>query len=221
MESINKVYENFGDANCLIGKRVKVVAVSVKAYRDCDLVGCEGVIKITRVKGFACPYQLTGLGIKILGKNNERSEKGLFWLRPEDLRLIKENDMHSDKYNDKFCIVRDDSKGTTDVAIYYDNVKVGGLVVCDYGYGNGKLSVRRVIEVKEDNAIYPYDAIVIGTVNTYAYDNYREFKAKKLKLEEAMDKAASAVEKEIYYKYLAEHNDTFAKLYKEYEELVK
>ena len=126
-------------------------------------------------------------------------------------------------HNSKFCTVRDDSKGTTDVVIYHGEVKVGDLVVCNYGYGygNGKLSVRKVIELKEDNVTYPYEAIVIGTVDTSAYDNYREFTAKKIKLEEAMKKAASAVEKEIYYKYLAEHNDTFAKLYKEYEELVK
>ena len=51
MENIKNVYKNFTEANDLIGKRVKVVAVSVKAYQEYNLVGCEGGNKNYSSKG--------------------------------------------------------------------------------------------------------------------------------------------------------------------------
>ena len=52
-------------------------------------------------------------------------------------------------HNSKFCTVRDDSKGTTDVVIYHGEVKVGDLVVCNYGsYYYSFVRIRYVILFK-------------------------------------------------------------------------
>ena len=214
---LKMAFKNRTDLDNLVGMVVEVTNVSVKSYNSYNLIGLQGTIESVHT---TCSYLIyaTRVAIKIDGKYNKKSEKGLFWLKPADLKIVikKEHNME----NAKYCVVKDDSKNTTDIVAYYGEVVIGDLVICDYGYGNGKLSVRRVVDLIlcEKRRC---DGVIIGVADCSAYRKHCKYCEKKQELESAMEKAAKSVEKAIYYKYLSENDKDFAKIYKEYEELIK
>lgn len=160
------------------------------------------------------------VAIEVPGIRNPGSSKGLFWFMQKELKVIK-NIKENNMEKAKFCIVKDFNKDSKDVAIYHGKVEIGQMVVCDYHYGNGKLSVRRVVEVINDERVTPseYETIVIGTVDDSAYKKHCDDYNRMRELERQMESLAKAVESKMYFKFLSENDEEFAKLYKEYEDL--
>lgn len=198
------------------GDMVIIQSISTKRYLKLLDVGMIATIVDIR-NDIASNYRVA---IEVPGISNPGSSKGLFWFMQKELKIIK-NNKENNMEKAKFCIVKDFNKDSKDVAIYYGKVEIGQIVVCDYGYGNGKLSVRKVVDVINEEKITPneYETVVIGTVDNSAYKKHCEDYNRKCELERQMKSLAKSVESKMYFKFLSENDEEFAKLYKEYEEL--
>lgn len=119
----------------------------------------------------------------------------------------------------KICIVKD-VNGRRDVAYCFENLEEDVMVVCDYHYGNDKLSVRHVVRMLDEGEAHsePY-CEVLGTVDTSVRDKFLLKALKRKELEERMKLRASQIEQTMYYKVLAEQDEEMAELYKEYVSL--
>lgn len=222
MENIKTRYFSYKDCEELLNKPVKIVSNSVKRYKDYDLPGRTGEIVKTRCTT-GSPCTLKSIAIRIDGLHNPASERGLFWVSPEDAILLtrKENIMNKTKtVNEscKLCVVRDVTNGATNVAVYFGNINIGDMVVCDYYRSNKKLSVRHVVDVINDTKDNVY-CQVLGTVDTSAYDDAITRIMRRKELESMMKARAAEIEDELYFAMLAEKDKNMAELYKEYKEL--
>ena len=203
------------------GDKVKIESISTKRYLKLLEIGMTATVVDVR-NDIASNYRVA---IEVPGISNPGSSKGLFWFMQKELKVIK-NIKENNMEKAKFCIVKDFNKNITDVAIYFGKVEIGQMVVCNYYYGNGKLSVRRVVDVINDGRVTPsqYElsdefTTVIGTVDDSAYKKHCEDYNRKCELERQMKCLAKAVENKMYFKFLSENDEEFAKLYKEYEDL--
>ena len=201
------------------GDIVRIESISTKRYLNLLKVGMLATVVNIR-NDIASNYRVA---IEVPGISNPGSSKGLFWFMQKELKVIK-NNKENNMEKVKFCIVKELCKEvttTTTTAVYYGEVEIGQMVVCDYGYGNGKLSVRKVVDIINDGRVAPSecDTIVIGTVDNSAYKKHLECDRRKCELERQMKSLAKAVESKMYFKFLSENDEEFAKLYKEYEEL--
>lgn len=123
------------------------------------------------------------------------------------------------------CVVRDLATGMTNVATYYDeNISAHDLVVvrCE----NNRYAVRHIIDFITDEDLFEayvsskdVHCEVIGHVDTSAYEKAMEKADKKAEILARMEKRASEIEQDMYYKILAEQDEELAELYKAYSEL--
>ncbi len=224
MEHIQTFYESYSECDkALLNKKVKIIHNSVKSYSNYDIVGEIGTIITTRTDtGY--PVELNALAIKIPGKHNMRSEKGLFWLKPTDLVILEgETTMYNKlEINEeaKICIVENLVTQDTNFGAYYGNLKEGDLVVCDFNYNNGKVSVRRVIEVEVTKESY-VDVVceILGKVDTTDYDLVKTKAKKRKELKEQMIQRAKIYQEEVYWKSLADMDPVMKDLYEEFKKL--
>ena len=123
------------------------------------------------------------------------------------------------------CVVRDLNTGLTHVATYYgEDVANCDLVVVKYD--DGHFALRHILDIITSKDEIEYciateciNSEVIGHVDTSAYEKAMEKADKKAEIFAKMEKRASEIEHDMYYKILAEQDEEMAKLYKAYSEL--
>lgn len=206
-----------------IGKEVRVTGNDVKRYMKYNLIGCCGTIKDYRYDG----TNVDAFAVEIEDEYNLGSKAGLFWIAPYNLEEIKNTE---DKVMDiktfckdaKFAILRSTAKpndfGT--VGVYYGELKPGDIVVCDYGYGNGALSVR-VVEIsdRERESLTVVDCEIMGVCDRTEYLDRKTKRERRAELKEQMIEQAKRFHEEEYWRLLSEQDPAMKALYDEFETL--
>ena len=216
----------------LIGHRVQIVNVSVKSYAPFNLFARFGVIENLRYN--SCNI-LISVAIKISGTAlspavlNPKSQKGLFWLPPEDVELI---DTPKNNYTERNNIMktytvklRHPSNGSITCALAFEEFVEGDTVVVDYHYGNGALSVRYVEDIAEYKLTHDLllkDGIeIIGKVDRSRYDTAIDRRRKRTELMDKLRCRATACEEEYLWRVMAEYDPEMKTLLDELEALKK
>lgn len=221
-------YAGYWDVDEVIGKSVTITGCDVKAYKEYDIVGLRGIIKNYHLTT-SSPCVCKAFAVEIIGLTNPGSEKGLFWLAPECLNLYEvkenktmdENTIKSFGKGAKFAILIEQGKrdvGT--VGVYYGDLKSGDLVVCDYGYSNGKMSVRKVelADVAPEVTGTP-DCEIIGVCDASAYYERKAKKERRAELKKQMIAQAKRYQEEEYWRLISESDTTMKTLYEEFKTL--
>lgn len=219
-------YANYNSINELLGKFVGITSCNVKKYAEYDIIGDVGKIENYRCSTNA-PYEVKAFAIKISGKVNPSSEKGLFWVSPECLELFDKKEyktMNKNMYGKdaKFAILANPAKfnepGT--VGVYYGELKDGDVVVCDYGYNNGALSAR-IVEISNRKAecIGVVDCEILGACDTTEYFDHKTRRERRAELKKQMVAQAKRFQEEEYWRLLSESDPAMKVLYEEFKEL--
>ena len=201
-----------------------IIACDTKCYMPYNLVGRVGTIQNYRgstghrneVKAFA---------IKIDGLDNPGSEKGLWWISPENLEIFNEKEYNNMcRLSDfekgyKLYELIDPAKGDTSLGIFYGELSAGDYVVCDYGYSNKALSVRIVSDLNVPDGYTHANCEIMGVANVEAYQERKRKAKKREELKAKMKERMAKYNEELAYKLLAESDEEMAALYKEYSEI--
>lgn len=166
------------------------------------------------------------IGVTVPGVWNERSERGIFWFNKEQINFLEESEMKLTNFDKdvKFATVVDIKGDDCDIGAYYGELKEGDIVVCNYGYGNGKLSVRKVCTpfITKD-AICPdaIDCEIMGVADVSDYVERQTKRERRAELKRKMVEQAKRFQEEEYWRLLSESDPDMAKLYNEFKELDK
>lgn len=124
----------------------------------------------------------------------------------------------------KFATVVNIKGDACEIGAYYGELKEDNIVVCNYGYSNGELSVRRVqTPYISKEAVCP-DAIECEIMGVADISDYRERQIKRerrAELKRKMVEQAKRFQEEEYWRLLSESDPDMAKLYNEFKELDK
>lgn len=219
-------YDDYNSIDKNLTKKVQVINCNVKRYKEYDIIGDVGEIESYR-SSTGAPCEVSYFAIRIYGKTNLGSEKGLFWLTPDCLKLFNEKEyktMNKNVYGKeaKFAIlanpVKSNEPGT--VGVYYGKLKAGDLVVCDYGYGNGALGVR-VVEIsdREPKCVDVVDCEIMGVCDTTEYIDHKTKRERRAELKKQMIAQAKKYQEEEYWRVISESDPTMKALYEEFKEL--
>lgn len=177
-----------------------------------ELVGCEATIETNRP-------DLDELGIIVDDRYNPRSSTGAFWFAKECLEVIKPNntnnkesknmkkvDQYSKQYN--FALVgKPDDIEKTEYVSYLGDVKLDDLVIVDYHYGNGALSVRKVLGRYVDPVmIDKVSGDIMGVADCRLYFAEQERQEKMAKLTKQMKKRAEQFKEEQFFRIIAQED---------------
>ena len=217
-------YTYLSDVCLKLDERVLITACDIKKYIPYDLVGRVGTIKNYRCST-GSPYEVKAFAIKIYGLNNPGSEKGLWWISPEQLEIFNEKE-----YNNMFRLsdfekgyklyeLIDPAKGDTSLGIFYGELSGGDYVVCDYGYSNKALSVRIVSDLEVREGYTHANCEIMGVANVEAYQERKRKAKKREEFKAKMKERMAKYNEELAYKLLAENDEEMAALYKEYSEI--
>lgn len=166
------------------------------------------------------------IGLKIPGVWNEKSERGIFWFNKEQINFLEESEMKLTNFDKdvKFATVVDIKGDACDIGAYYGELKEGDIVVCNYGYSNGKLSVRRVCTPYISKEAVCPDAIeceIMGVADISDYVERQTKRERRAELKRQMIEQAKRFQEEEYWRLLSESDPDMAKLYNEFKELDK
>ena len=210
-----------------IGTSVKIISVPDKYEKYlAELMNASGTIEdIYFGSGRHYPY-----AIMIEGLINPASSNGWFWMNETNFNELKneEENNNMNKFltnmNYKFAgVARVPANGEPyDICAYQGELKERDLVVCDFGYKTGALSVRRVVktDVLRD-AIDNVDGEIIGVVDVSAYRARKEKEEKRIALKKKMTEQAKRYQEESFWRMIAETDPEMKKLYDEFMELSK
>lgn len=165
-------------------------------------------------------------GLQIPGMYNENSSTGVYWLPIKNLKLRTTEDktMNIKTFGKdaKFAILVNPAKpnepGT--VGVYYGELKAGDLVVCDYNYSNGALSVRAVeISEREPECIGIVDCEIMGACDVTEYLDHKTKRERRAELKKQMIAQAKRFQEEEHWRLLSEADPAMKVLYEEFREL--
>lgn len=219
-------YDNYKSVDEKLGKSIKIIGCNVKKYTEYNIVGDVGKIENYR-SSTGLPCEVKAFAVKIYDKVNPGSEKGLFWVSPECLELFDEKEyktMNKNVYgkDTKFAILANPAKSNEPgtVGVYYGELKAGDLVVCDYGYGNGALSVR-VVEIsdREPECVGVVDREIMGACDITEYLDRKTKRERCTKLKKQMIAQAKKYREEECWRIISEFDPAMKALYEEFKKL--
>lgn len=219
-------YAGYKSADKELDKFVKIIGCNVKKYAEYNIIGDIGKIENYR-SSTGAPCEVKAFAIRISGKVNPGSEKGLFWVSPECLELFDKKEyktMNKNVYGKdaKFAILTNPAKSNEPgtVGVYYGELKAGDLVVCNYGYGNGALSVR-VVEIsdREPECVGVVDCEIMGACDITEYLDHKTKRERRAELKKQMIAQAKRFQEEEYWRLLSESDPAMKTLYEEFKEL--
>lgn len=221
---MDKYYHHFNDIKALIGRRVQIVNVSVKSYESFDLRARFGIIENYRyTQGLR--LGLTAVAIKIVGTAlNPKSKTGVFWLPPEDIELIdmplnKNNFERNNIMEPIYVKVINPSNKEESYVTGFEKFEPNDMVVVDYQYGDGTLSVRKVLGIVSARTPMPVAGAIVGKVDHTVFDRVIEKQLKRHELEAKLRARATEREEEMMWRILAEHDPEMAELLRAYDEV--
>lgn len=216
-------YAGYKSADEELSKSVKIIGCNVKKYAEYNIIGDIGKIENYR-SSTGSPCEVKAFAIRISGKVNPGSEKGLFWLSPESLELFDEKEHKIMKNN--FTVEKDAKVvllanpvncDDTSLGVYHGDINIGDIVVCNYGYSNGALSVRQVVAV--DYAQQRVDCEIMGICDVTAYLERKAKAARRAELKDQMIAQAKKFQEEEYWRLLSESDPAMKALYEEFKKL--
>lgn len=206
-----------------IGTSVKIISVPYKYEKYlAQLMNASGTIEDIYVG----PDQEYPYAIMVEGAINPASSTGCFWLNETNFNKGENNNMNKFLTNEnyKFAgVARLPANGEPyDVCAYQGELNEGDLVVCDFGYKTGALSVRVVIatDIPRD-AVENVDGEILGVADTSAYRARKEKEKKRNELKKKMTEQAKRYQEESFWRMIAETDPEMKKLYDEFMELSK
>lgn len=205
---------------------MRIIRCNVKKYAEYNIIGDIGKIESYRSTTGA-PCIVKAFAIRISGKTNLGSEKGLFWLAPECLELFNEKEYKTVNKNvygkdAKFAILANPAKSNEPgtVGVYYGELKTGDLVVCDYGYGDVALSVRIVeISDREPECVGVVDCEIMGACDIGEYLDHKAKRERRAELKKQMVVQAKKYQEEEYWRVISESDPAMKVLYEEFKKL--
>ena len=176
------------------------------------LIGCEATIQTNRA-------DLEELGILIDDHYNTRSSTGAFWFPKECLEIIKNTNKNNkesntmkkvEQYtkNHKFALVgKPDDIERTEYVSYLGELNQDDLVVVDYHYGNGALSVRKVLQRNVDPVMITSVAgDIMGVADCTLYFAEQERQEKVANLKKQMKERAAKFQEEQFFRMIAKED---------------
>lgn len=142
---------------------------------------------------------------------------GWFWKENNNMNKFLTN------MNYKFATVARTTDGEPyAVCAYQGELNECDLVVCDFGYANGALSVRVVIttDIPRD-VVENVDGEIMGVADVSAYRARKEKEEKRIALKKKMTEQAKRYQEESFWRMIAETDQEMKKLYDEFMELSK
>ena len=178
-----------------------------------DLVGLEGTVEET------CDAPSgKRVGIRIPKHTNSMSEKNYFWFPVENLE-VKKGNIEMEKNAKVYVLAEVNNINDNTLGVYQDGeLKEGDMVVCDYKYKNGKLSVRKVVRLYMDD-LHRVDAEILGVADISAYVARKEKAARRVELKKQMIEQAKKYQEEEYWRVISETDPTMMALYEEFKNL--
>ena len=207
----------------LIGKRVKIMYTTTKAYVTQGLIGKYGTVK--RLSGNGNSRGI--IGVEVDGKKNPASSYGLFWFYKGELDYLnnesEDNVMEGYKYVAIVNLVEDSYNKDYAFALYEDDyymitaieeVDSPAMVVVNARGKNNRLlaTVKNIVHV-EDYCGTKITAEVVGTVNM---NNHVHREEERIRLAELAKKRAAIeaeLEKEINKRKSVEYYEEMARKY--------
>ena len=177
------------------------------------LIGREATIQTNRA-------DLEELGILVDDLYNPRSSTGAFWFPKECLEIIKNINKNNkenntmkkvDQYtkNHKFALVgKPDDIERTEYVSYLGELNQDDLVVVDYHYGNGALSVRKVLQRSVDPVMITSVAgDIMGVADCTLYFAEQERQEKVATLKKQMKERAAKFQEEQFFRMIAKEDE--------------
>lgn len=207
------------------GDLIRVLSVPPK-YKEFryKVFNCEGVIVDTH-------YASKGsIGIKIDGVENDKSEKGIFWLSKNEITKIKEKENKTMNINDYlkknynfYITVKPGNKDKTEVQIYTGELNIGDYVICNNNYSDGALSVRIVKEALDKDELINISITgeIMGVADVSKYFERKDKEKKAAELKKKMIERAKKYQEESFWRMIANEDAEMAELLKDYDLLTK
>ena len=206
-------------------------------HETVKIINCKPTYEkynIIRLTGFVETTNSGQLGVKINGRENSASQKGLYWFRPYEVELINGNEENKimTEFN-KVAIVNlleDYYVKDYAFALYdeeYEQFKNGSeenilVVVNPRGKDNrvlGKIKeIMPVNEYKDNNSI---SAQVVGVVNLSGYNSRVEEEKRQKELSRKKAALERELEKEINKRKSVEYYEEMAKKYSDNPKLAE
>lgn len=200
---------------CKLYKGCEVYVLSVNGTSSkypSDLVGLEGIVEET------C-YTTEGLrvAITIPERTNSMSAKNYFWFPAQNLKEKKGN-IEMEKNVKVYVLAEVNNINDTTLGVSYEELHEGDIVVCDYKYRNGKLSVRKVVRLYDDD-VSSLDCEILGIADCSAYFEHKEKAARRAELKKKMIEQAKKYQEQEYWRLISETDPVMKAMYEEFKEL--
>ena len=177
-----------------------------------DLVGLEGTVEET------CDVPSgKRVGIRIPKRTNSMSEKNYFWFPIENLK-VKEGNIKMEKNAKVYVLAEVNNINDTTLGVSYEELHEGDIVVCNYQYRNGKLSVRKVVRLYDEN-VSSLDCEILGVADCSAYFERKERAARRAELKKKMIEQAKKYQEQEYWRLISETDPVMKAMYDEFKEL--
>lgn len=190
----------------------KVIVLSLKdtsSKYPSDLVGAEGIVK---------ELFKDRVGISIPGYDNCMSEKNYFWFPKENVKEKKGN-IEMEKNVKVYVLAEVNDIDDTSIGVAYEELNENDIVVCDYDYHNGKLSVRKVVRLFDGPTIHRIDCKILGVADCRTYFERKERMARRAELKKQMIEQAKKYQEEEYWRVISETDPAMKALYEEFKKL--
>lgn len=209
--------------NVVIGKRVKIMYTTTKAYVTQGLIGKFGTVK--RVSGDCKSRGF--IGVEVDGKKNPASSYGLFWFYKGELDYLnnesEDNVMEGFKYVAIVNLLEDYNKKDYAFALYEDDyrmmsfveaVQSPAMVVVNPRVKNSRVlaTVKKIIPVEEYNGT-KITAEVVGVVDMNRFIRREAEKERQAELAKKRAAIEAELEKEINKRKSVEYYEEMAKKY--------
>lgn len=209
--------------NVAIGKRVKIMYTTTKAYVTQGLIGQFGTIK--RISGDCKSRGF--IGVEIDGKKNPASSYGLFWFYKGELDYLNNESeditMEGYKYVAIVNLVEDSYNRDYAFALYEDDyhmisyveaVSSPAMVVVNARSKNNRLlaTVKKIVPVEEYNGC-KITAEVVGVVDMNRFIRREEEKERLAELAKKRAAIEAELEKEINKRKSVEYYEEMARKY--------
>lgn len=177
-----------------------------------DLVGVEGTVEET------C-HASDGLrvGVTIPGRTNPMSDKNYFWFPAQNLKE-KNGNIKMEKNMKVYVLAEVNDITDKTLGVSYEELHEGDIVVCDYKYRNGKLSVRKVVRLYDDDGS-TIDCEILGVADCSAYFEHKERAARRAELKKKMIEQAKKYKEQEYWRLISETDPVMKAMYEEFKEL--
>lgn len=177
-----------------IGDKVEVMS-------DCQTTGAQGVVQ--SINGHLITVNLDNSLVRVYNKSSLKEVKFVV----EDLDYLSDYLVVSVKHENSYTLY--------DFICYDKDVKISDIVICDTAKGFQTGVIKHIKNRTQNNNLKE----IVSIVDLTEFNKRKESKKKKQELANKIKEKARKIEKEVLYTMLAERDEDFAQLLKDYNEM--